>query len=235
MFELLVIETSPICQPLLSKTKSCLAEEGNVQLTSLLKGWVSDLSVEKFFYNPLPTYFCRGRPLSWRNPFLSFRKWFVRAQFSAFFKARFWGGGWDQPYFFWSAQTQSFQNHWDFLMQFKDQSFHLHTVTLLVVTNSFKIPSHRAPQIHENTSKCSQNHSCLVTIICIKHFCIFIVSDHETMAVGDNILQRGTDAGDREKASVFLRSTNSTPRNIVTRMALCQTIAKPYLHMKGPD
>ena len=55
------------------------------------------------------------------------------------------------------------------------------------------------------------------------------------MAVGDNILQRGTDAGDREKASVFLRSTNSTPRNIVTSTAVCRTIAKPYLHMKGPD
>ena len=135
-----------------------------------------------------------------------------------------------------NAQIQSFQNYWDFLMQFKDQSI-LHPVPqpLLVVTNSFKIPSHRAPQIHENTSKCCPNHSCLVSIICIKHFCIFIVSDHKTMAVGDNILQRGTDAGDREKASVFLRSTNSTPRNIVTSMALCRTIAKPYLHMKGPD
>ena len=117
-----------------------------------------------------------------------------------------------------------------------DGTNHTASVTiLLVVTNSFKIPSHRAPQIHENTSKCSPNHSCLVSIICIKHFCIFIVSDHKTMAVGDNILQRGTDAGGREKASVFLRSTNSTPRNIVTSMALCRTIAKPYLHMKGPD
>ena len=128
--------------------------------------WKPELAIsllKSFFYNPLSTYFCRGRPLSWRNPFLSFRKWFVRAQFSAFFKARFWGGGWDQPYFFWSAQTQSFQNHWDFLMQFKDQSFHLHTVTLLVVTNSFKIPSHRAPQIHENTSKCCPINSCLVS------------------------------------------------------------------------
>ena len=117
-----------------------------------------------------------------------------------------------------------------------DGTNHTASVTiLLVVTNSFQIPSHRAPQIHENTSKCCPNHSCLVSIICIKHFCIFIVSDHKTMAVGDNILQRGTDAGDREKASVFLRSTNSTPRNIVTSMALCRTTAKPYLHMKGPD
>ena len=180
--------------------------------------WKPELAIsllKSFFYNPLSTYFCRGRPLSWRNPFLSFRKWFVRAQFSAFFKARFWGGGWDQPCCFrWKAfkmrKYSLFIVHCDFLVHFKDQSFHLHPVPLLVVTNTFKFPSHRAPQIHENTSKCSPNHSCLVSIICIKHFCIFIVSDHKTMAVGDNILQRGTDAGDREKASVFLRSTNST-------------------------
>ena len=89
-------------------------------------------------------------------------------------------------------------------MQFKDQSFHLHTVTLLVVTNSFKIPSHRAPQIHENTSKCCPNNSCLVSIICIKHFCIFIVSDHKTMAVGDNILQRGNRCrGQRKSVRIF--------------------------------
>ena len=96
-----------------------------------------------------------------------------------------------------------FQNHWDFLMQFKDQSFHFHPVPLLVVTNSFKIPSHRAPQIHENTSNCCPNHFCLVSIICIKHFCIFIVSDHKTMAVGDNILQRGTNAGQRKSVRIF--------------------------------
>ena len=97
MFELLVIETSPICQSFLSQTETCLAKEGNVQLTSPLKGWVSDLSVEKFFLQSSLNLLLQGRPLSWRNPFLSFRKWFVRAQFSAFFKARFCWGGWDQP------------------------------------------------------------------------------------------------------------------------------------------
>ena len=73
---------------------------------------------------------------------------------------------------------------------------------------SFKIPSSSNPRKHlkmlPKPLLFGFNH------LHIKHFCIFIVSDHKTMAVGDNILQRGTDAGDREKASVFLRSTNST-------------------------
>ena len=96
MFELLVIETSPICQSLLSQV---LFGRRRKEFKWHLY-WKPELAIsllKSSFYNPLSTYFCRERPLSWRNPFLSFRKWFVRAQFSAFFKVRFWGGGWDQP------------------------------------------------------------------------------------------------------------------------------------------
>ena len=98
-----------------------------------------------------------------------------------------------------SKYKKAFSKSLGFLMQSKDRSFRLHSVPPLVVINSFKIPSHRAPQIHKNTSKCCPSDSCLVSIICIKHFCIFIVSDHKTMAVGDNIYYKGEQMQGTEK------------------------------------